>query len=601
DRGKIKLLDEMTKNQIAAGEVVERPASVIKELVENSLDSGASQIKIKILKEDGLSLQVSDNGCGMVAEDIGKSLLPHATSKISRTDDLLHLSTLGFRGEALASIAAISHLSIKSRVAGSVCGYWLDMNNGNASQLQECGMNYGTIVKVEDIFYNTPARKNFLRTASWEIGQISDFISKLALSHPQVAFILQTNNKVILQTFGNGDISHILLAILGKEAVKNMFKVESLENTMIYGLISNPQFSRANRHQYNFFINNRWVYSKELNATVDEVYSTLLPKRRYPLCALYFKIPPSEIDVNIHPSKLVIKLQNQEKITASLRLALENALLRKEKSTPKLIPLNEREKSPISDLGAINLEEIKRKNKPLGSLISKEKNSSSLDELWTGKEQNANYNKDKSRQRAILSPKNHQLFNSGKTSFSRQGNWEAEADNQYLHIVKDAADDLPPDSSADSNYDQEEEQAENQEQKVEENPREISFEQLKPLGQIHASYILAEGEDCLYIIDQHAAHERILYERFLAKADHKQEADIAFLAVPLTLELTYKEKTVLVDSILDFQKAGFILEYFGDNTFILRGLPAWYEGSDPEALIFALLAAKEQKKDFDFI
>ena len=332
---KIKILDIATANQIAAGEVVERPASLVKELVENAIDAGADKIEVKI-KQAGLqSIQVTDNGSGMCPEDMRKSIQPHATSKLRRIEDLQVLGTLGFRGEALAAIASVSKLDIVSKQPGDICGYRFSSVAGKGTIPEEIGAPDGTKVLVEELFFNTPARKKFLKSNSYEVGQISDYLNRLALSRPHIAFTLQSEGKTLLKTTGSGSLEQVFLSVYGKEAAERMVRVEFLQNMIINGLISLPDNNRPNRQHYNFFINNRWVRSKELSQYVDEAYRTLIPQGRYPVVALFLQMAPSMLDVNVHPAKLEIKLKEPEQIKNSLISAISIALNKKELFSPR--------------------------------------------------------------------------------------------------------------------------------------------------------------------------------------------------------------------------------------------------------------------------
>ena len=333
----IRVLDSQTANQIAAGEVVEGPASVIKELVENAIDAGATEISVKILDSAAENLQVFDNGCGMVPQDMQIAVKRHATSKICAVEDINNIATLGFRGEALAAIAAVSLLSLSSRTPDAVCGKKISVKTGQISEVEDVAMPYGTIIKVEKLFYNTPARKKFLKSPLREVAKISDYLAHLALSNPQIAFLLEQEGKKLLQTNGSGDLFAVALAVYGKETVKKLqaIKGENAE-VKIFGLISLPELNRSTRQGYNFFINNRWVQSKELSRAVDEAYYTMLPKGRYPLVIIFVELPPNQIDVNIHPTKAQVKLKDYHLLSAYLIRAIQNTLYHQEALSPEL-------------------------------------------------------------------------------------------------------------------------------------------------------------------------------------------------------------------------------------------------------------------------
>lgn len=551
NREKIHILDALTANQIAAGEVVENPGSVVKELVENSIDAGANRISVKVLDSQAESIQVSDNGRGMSPEDLSRAILRHATSKIKRVEDLSLLGTLGFRGEALPSIASVSDLSLSSCQKGENTGYRIEVKAGKACVPQEIAHPEGTTVTVENLFYNTPARKKFLKSPQRELSNLGEIMNKMALSHPEIAFSLTVNGKKQLNTSGSGNLSQAVMSVYGQDTLRKLVKVDWLENMLIYGMVSLPELSRANRSQYNFFVNNRWVRCKELAEAVDEVYHTLLPKNRYPLVILYLSLAPSLMDVNVHPAKLEVKFKDGQTIQKCLTGAIIKALSEKEtiyaqlaKNEPKSPPLGGKDNFRLEQTAtkkASQDKEYRIKDSAPGSLI----------------------------QSFYRKPKENILGEVRKAV-----SYEKPA---YPGLTFN-------DKPAPEEPGQKEEQA-----------PEFLFASLRVMGQLSASFILAEGEEGLYIIDQHAAHERIQYERMKIKAE-AQEALAQELAIPLTLELSPDEKGLLMEAILEFDNLGFKVEHFGDNSFILRSVPAWYEGSAPESLFYELLAMSERKK-----
>ncbi|MDD2220950.1 MAG: DNA mismatch repair endonuclease MutL [Clostridia bacterium] len=523
----IRVLDSQTANQIAAGEVVEGPASVIKELVENAIDAGATEISVKILDSAAENLQVFDNGCGMVPQDMQIAVKRHATSKICAVEDINNIATLGFRGEALAAIAAVSLLSLSSRTPDAVCGKKISVKTGQISEVEDVAMPYGTIIKVEKLFYNTPARKKFLKSPLREVAKISDYLAHLALSNPQIAFLLEQEGKKLLQTNGSGDLFAVALAVYGKETVKKLqaIKGENAE-AKIFGLISLPELNRSTRQGYNFFINNRWVQSKELSRAVDEAYYTMLPKGRYPLVIIFVELPPNQIDVNIHPTKAQVKLKDYHLLSAYLIRAIQNTLYHQEALSPELqiAPADQQNKQK-EDLISQMLEENRPLTaaEPLRALSLKEA-------LYGGYKQTG-----------------HSLYH-------------------------------PP-----VFY----------QQQADETAKKMFYSALAPLGQLDSSYLLVGGDDALYIIDQHAAHERILYEKIKNKA---QESLASMpLLIPQVLELTQTELAHLSELIIQLTDLGFIVEDFGDNTFLIRNVPAWYEGNDAAGLLRDLLAQAADK------
>ncbi len=525
---KIRLLDSQTINQIAAGEVVERPSSVVKELVENAIDAGSTRIEVKVSGENNERIQVADNGYGIVAEDLLKAIQRHATSKISRVEDLQTLATLGFRGEALPSIAAVSYLTITSKTNDAVCGYAITIKDGVSSLPTEIGAPNGTVVTVERLFYNTPARKKFLKTPRYEFGLISDLMSKIILSHPQISFTLKHNNNTVL-TNPSGSIEQAFANIYGHDTIKQMITLEYTDGIVIHGLISLPALTRANRNGYCFFANNRWVKSKELSAAVDQAYYTLLPKHRYPLIVLFIEINSNCIDVNVHPAKTEIKFKDNQLIQNALTSAISTAMNKREQMVPHLVGLRE---LPPESIGGKS-------------------------EVWHMEE-----NKKPIKQIKYDQPLINNLFASKLMAQNSQ--------DQTSTIVSSDKADQPLSG------------------------KQLLYSSLSLLGQIEGTYIIATSDDGIYIIDQHAAHERILFEQIQAQVNNVEGNSIQ-LAVPVNFEVTYKEKLMLIDAILDLRQIGFIIEHFGNNSFVIRATPTWYQGTAPEQLLIDIIEELNQK------
>ncbi|MBO7668371.1 MAG: DNA mismatch repair endonuclease MutL, partial [Firmicutes bacterium] len=332
ESARIHILDTHTANRIAAGEVVERPASVIKELTENAIDAGATRIEIRVFDSECCKLQVSDNGCGMTAADMRMAVLRHATSKISSADDLLSLTTLGFRGEALPSIAAVSVMTITSKTADNEFGYTMTVDAGKATMPQETGCRQGTTVLVDRLFYNAPARKKFLKSPRTEMRLITDTVANLAVAHPECAFVFRHGNSHALTTKGGNDEVAAILAAYGRNALQDMLRMAPHEQDgmRLHGYISAPSVSRSTRDQYHFFVNGRAVRCRELYAALENAYFTQVPAGRYPAAFLFFYLPPQSIDVNVHPAKLEIKLRDPESVRQLVEKAVLDAMSRME-------------------------------------------------------------------------------------------------------------------------------------------------------------------------------------------------------------------------------------------------------------------------------
>ncbi|MGI6684772.1 MAG: DNA mismatch repair endonuclease MutL [Bacillota bacterium] len=523
--GKINILDPLTANQIAAGEVVERPVSVVKELLENSIDAGSTRIKITLVEGGKKRIQILDNGEGIPSDDLSVAVLRHATSKIKSVNDLYSLRTLGFRGEALPSIGAVSKMTVSSRTKNSTIGYSLQIIGGEQKRLEEIGCPVGTEITIDDLFYNTPARRKFLKSTSAELSSISDLVGRIAMSYPDIAFELIHEKRSILKTPGNGSLDQVVFSVYGSEVLKNMKKVSHEQNPLIKGLISTPQLTRSSRHYYSFFLNGRLIKSQELTDALEEAFHTRIPRKRYPIAILFFELSPELFDVNVHPAKLEVKFRDifpiKEALMASINSALSNPLV----SIPQI------------------------KEKP------------------------------GSREPA---PIQHEIFgkNDNPTCY----------DDTKIYYINDIGKYKSNDETKVTDYQNKKSTPDtNNIPGTIEHQGDASFiSSLKALGQIEGTYIIASGPNSLYIIDQHAAHERIRYEKIL-ESFRKQPSASSLLAVPITIELTSEQKVWLIDNIIKLADIGFILEHFGQNTFLLRGVPRWHLGGNSQELLLDLL------------
>ncbi|MCL2496516.1 MAG: DNA mismatch repair endonuclease MutL [Clostridiales bacterium] len=583
---RIQLLDTLTANQIAAGEVVERPLSVVKELVENAIDAAATRVEVKIFDDICEKIQVADNGVGMSPEDMRLCVQRHATSKIRLLEDLQNLFTLGFRGEALPSIASVSHVTITSKQAHAPLGYRMRVEEGKPRLPEETGARDGTVVLVERLFYNAPARKKFLKSPRWELGLISDCLQKLALSHPHIAFSLVMGKKTMFASDGGGDLSRAVLAVYGTEVLDKLVGLDyTAEDTVINGFTSLPELNRSDRGHYTFFVNNRWVRSRELSAMVDEAYRTMLPSRRYPLLVLNMRLPQPELDVNVHPAKMEIKFQQPAKVKDAVRAAIHEALLHKEALAPRLQTPRSFKPAELEidrDSGFIKLKENT-------GLRLRESKGAALDgktlaeRLYAGPTERNKPARPAAphvqEQRLDFAPVNSPPIPQPASPPIPQPVSDGFA--AYSQAITGEPSEAPPPSSA-----------------ISAPPLLLRYAELQVLGQTGGSYIVAAGEDGLYLIDQHAAHERVLYEQMKAKAA-ECGGESRMLAIPQTINLTIQEHIILTEGILHVNELGFIVEHFGENTYIIRGAPLWYEGSEPEQLMRDLLSRlAEEKGDF---
>jgi DNA mismatch repair protein MutL len=487
-------------SQIAAGEVVERPASVVKELVENSLDAGAKQILITV-KDAGRGLiEVADDGSGIPPGELPLTVSRHATSKLSTADDLFHIATLGFRGEALASIGSVSHLVITSRTRDDELGARLRVDGGRFNDVEPVGASIGTVVRVTDLFYNVPARKKFLKKDITERRHIEQFVSRYALAYPFVRFQLRQEDRLSVQTVGNGDRREVLTSLYSLDLAQQMLEVlAEYDQLRINGFTSSISFTRSNRREITIFINGRWVHDTALVTAVVQAYHTYLMVGRYPQSVLFLEMPPDLVDVNVHPTKAEVRFQERDRVFSGVQRAVRRALLAH---------------TPVQGIDSDSFGTMQQ------SLDSRREN-----QPWPDPGAN---------------------FQQSKLS------WEPQSESQEG----------------------------------------IRVPLLRLIGQVAATYLVAEGPDGLYLVDQHAAHERVLYERFL---EQRQTAVTSqSLLEPVSVEFTAADARLLADQLEVLVQLGFQVEPFGMNTFLVRAVPSLLERIDPRAALRVLVEDFEE-------
>ncbi len=541
----IRILDQHSANQIAAGEVVERPVSVVKELIENALDAKAKRIEVSI-EQNGLPLiRVRDDGCGIEPKDLPTAILRHATSKISSIDDLNQLHTLGFRGEALPSIASVSHMEITSRPHDRISGTCLTLQGGQQIDIQEIGCPTGTTVAVRNLFFNTPARKKFLKSSNTEFGLISDIVSRLALARPEVAFTFTHPNQVLLQTSGRGQWLDTIGAILGNDLARRLIPVSAtFGNWLLEGFISPPDLVRSSKQGETLIINGRYIRSSFLSRALLDGYHTLIPAKLYPIAILHLHIPPSDYDVNVHPTKMDIRFSDERGLSQFIQEEIRRTLLksRSVSGIGKITDLISTNSNPVSkpilspSSAGPKLDFPKYMTSSLNHTQDQTPVREDLDtskvEAYTAKSQN------------IIQPlKPDPILSTPK-----------EQDLTFTSLFPSKSISLGP------------------------------LREFWPLAQLFNTYILTSDGQVLMIIDQHAAHERINYERLLEKAKHNQTASQQLL-IPIPLELTLQEEQALLEHLGALNELGFILEHFGPKTYLLRGFPAYMGAFSGEELL----------------
>jgi len=604
--GYIKILDEKVSNIIAAGEVVENPASMIKEMIENSLDAKATMIKIEVFKS-GTDVKVSDNGIGMDKDDTLLSVERHATSKIKEKEDVFNLSTYGFRGEALSSIAAVSKLTITTRSENSPAGYRIGCYGGVVRKFEEVSRNVGTEMEVRDLFYNTPARRKFLRKMSTEYGKIRDIVLKEALSNSNVAFSLELDGKSTIKTSGKG-IENTILELFGKSVLRNLKKFE-------YGYLGNVEILRSSKDFMFTFVNNRYVKSVTIERAVIDGYYTKLMKGKYPFAIIFYNADPKEIDVNVHPSKKIVKFSNDKIVYNEIKSAIDDFFYYNDRENwqpnidliKKNININENIAVEKDDLfsddilkgenqkilsletfdGKENSEKLEGENGFTGGNLEKndknresagiseslssgnffndekensnKKNDSSLDEIW--KKMNGNLNEIvENNVENLQNVENSNLVKSDKD----KKNWDEKSNFRNYEKF-----------SGEKNSNGINENTENEYYKVGTFEKHIGKQvHYDILGQIFDTYILVRKDEELEIYDQHIIHERILYEELKDKFYNKK-IESQHLLLPLKMEVTVIEKNIIFENIDVFQNFGFDIDEFSENEIVIRAVPAF--------------------------
>jgi DNA mismatch repair protein MutL len=546
--GKIHRLDETTINKIAAGEIVERPASVIKELVENSIDAGATRIEIEIRNGGRQLIKIVDNGCGMEQEDAILAIERHSTSKISASEDLWSLCTLGFRGEALPSVASVSRFELITKPLSQQLGTYLEIEAGLLKKVKQVGAPDGTTIMVHDLFYNTPARLKYLRTIPTETGYISEIVARLALGYPGISFRLQHHQYELLFTPGNGNPEETIVAVFGKEIAREMIAINHEENGLkIHGYYGKPSIARNNRNYEIFYINGRYFHSRTLSAAVEKAFHTLLPIARYPFVIMFVEIDPALVDVNVHPSKHEVRFARESEIFKPVYHSIHNSLKYNSFIADWVTP----------DFGA-NLK------------LSTPSGTPRLPASQTMQSVPLRYTEFMENKTDLSTVSEAQPALSGEAQVSAAPAQEIPADcSPALPGVTETG-----------------------EQNRSELPETIRIYPNPFLN----TYIIACDQKGLLFIDQHAAHERILYEKYLNRA--KTELGTQSLLIPPTLNLNLSQYKLVAERLTFFREIGFDLETFGGKTIIVRGVPLTLLNYDYEQIILELIEQYMNFKSF---
>lgn len=582
----IQVLDQITIDKIAAGEVIERPASIVKELVENSIDAKAASVTVEI-QDGGISLiRVTDNGSGIEREDIRNAFLRHSTSKIRKVEDLAHIASLGFRGEALSSISAVTRTELITKTKEDTFGTRYVIEGGVEQSLEYAGAPDGTTFLVRQLFYNVPARRKFLKTPMTEAGHVQDLLMRLALSHPEVAFTFINNGQTKMRTSGNGKLKDVIYSIYGREAAANLIELDySMDGLVMKGYLGKPVITRGNRNFENYFVNGRYVKNAMLSKAIEDAYKDFLMQHKFPFVVIHFQVDGEKIDVNVHPTKMEMRFQRQQDVYNIVYEGVHRTLLE-----PELIPQVEAPAPKvISQPKSESPFLLKPKTAPRPMEKKPEEKEEPHDEAYFMKKMKERVLSYHQRNSSAEVAKKEQIFRP-----------QAQAER-----IKDAL------ARAKEVEKQPQKQAEEQPELIRETPvyetkpvTEEKAEQLnlfeehllkrekkaeyKLIGQVFETYWLVEFENSLYIIDQHAAHERVLYERTLKEMKNR-EFTAQYLSPPIILSLSMQEAQVLNENMDRFTRIGFEIEPFGGEEYAVRAIPDNLFGIAKKELLLEML------------
>jgi len=556
---RINVLPKEIYQLIAAGEVVERPSSVVKEMIENSLDAGAKNITLEIKNGGSTYIRITDDGCGIERDDVRKVFISHATSKISKKDDLNSIATLGFRGEAMASISAVSKVELLTKAENEEIGTRYEIAGGEELEFDDAGCPNGTTIVVRDIFFNTPARMKFLKKDVTEGNQVAGIVDRMAISHPEISFRFIRDGKQVLITSGNGDLKSTVYSVLGKEMSDSLMSVDYSFNDMrITGFVSKPTASRKSRAGQYFYINNRIVKSKTAMAALEQAYKNTIMVGRFPACVLNIELNPAQVDVNVHPAKTEVRFANEKPIFDLVYYAVKTAIE------------NDR-----------TVKEVEFKENPIYRQESKNVYQNNDNKSFQAK---FDFFKKKDE------PPSQQVI---KTK-PRENFWQVEAPKPEYKIARDEK----PKARVDINIEYEEPE-EISTAKSEDAPKKRDIEKVvitdekdneniipnfKLIGEAFKTYLIVEIENELYFIDKHAAHERMNFERFKAQAT----VETQMLLAPVVVNLTKDEFIAISENVELIKKCGFELEEFGESQIIVRAIPSLVDGDSVKDLMLEI-------------
>lgn len=640
----IAVLDQTTINQIAAGEVIERPSSVVKELVENSIDAGATAITVEI-KEGGISfIRITDNGSGIEEKELPLAFLRHSTSKIKSAVDLMSVKSLGFRGEALSSIAAVAQVELITKTKEAFTGARYVIEGGKEVSIESIGAPCGTTFIVRNLFFNTPARRKFLKTPATEAGYISELIERLAISHPDISFRFINNNQPKLHTSGNDNVKDIIYHIYGRDIAANVINVSAAEEGIsVSGFIGKPVVTRGNRNYENYFINGRYVKSNIISKAIEEAYQPYIMQHRYPFTALHFTIKSDTLDINVHPTKMELRFSNNQQVYNFVLNTLSHALSHREMIPDVVIDDKENEKSIQIEKKAINSTRMPEPfenrrlsfntannsyiSNSIGNATVKKEMNNSLDNKNTSDSINMQKNSDINMQKSsgINIQKSgsdniqEQLIREENAPYKsknveeqagnmQNSNMPVKSEDISVHTVTGVTENISTNQEINAGLVAENGNETNKIVISEKIPEKEQYEQLKFLdekamishriiGQLFDTYWLVEYGKNLYMIDQHAAHEKVLYERMMKRLKEDGRCESQYISPPIVLSLSMREEEVLKENMELFKNLGYEIEPFGGKEYSISAVPSNIPGvADSELLIEVLDGLVEDNK-----
>ncbi|MFW3590600.1 DNA mismatch repair endonuclease MutL [Staphylococcus caprae] len=587
--GKIKELQTSLANKIAAGEVVERPSSVVKELLENAIDAESTEINVEVEQSGVASIRVVDNGTGIEQDDLGLVFHRHATSKIDADDDLFHIRTLGFRGEALASISSVAKVTLKT-CTDNENGFEVYAENGEIINSKPAKAKKGTDILVESLFYNTPARLKYIKSLYTELGKITDIVNRMAMSHPDIRISLVSDGKTLISTNGSGRTNEVMAEIYGMKVAKDLVHISGdTSDYHLEGFVAKPEHSRSNKHYISIFINGRYIKNFLLNKAIIEGYHTLLTIGRYPICYINIQMDPILVDVNVHPTKLEVRLSKEEQLFALIVEKIREAF-----KDRILIPQNDLDRSP-------------KKNKVLESFeqqkmdFEKRNHSSAFDQSTSSYQSSENgYRSD--RDNSVVNEDSGQKYEYDNSTIDVENSnsdsshyIQRTSEDNYFQNQKDILNEIENDQY--SELDSSSAKEDDIKGTISKSPhRRVPY--MEVVGQVHGTYIIAQNENGMFMIDQHAAQERIKYEYFREKIGEVTN-EVQNLLIPLTFHFS-KDEQMIIDQYQDeLDRVGVHLEHFGGHDYIVNSYPVWFPKGDAEEIIKDMINLVLEHKKVD--